>query len=87
MIIQATIQKWGNSLALRLTGPAKSIPDFKENMLVEINIQEEGIHVSPIHSKKKLLLFKEKELINGLSNHMAHADDALAKPNSKEWGD
>ena len=84
MLVQAMIQKWGNSLALRLTGPVRSIPNFKENMLVEISIQADGIQVAPV--EKKLLLLKEKDLLKGLTKYTAHAD-AVEKLNSEEFGD
>lgn len=86
MLIQATIQKWGNSLGLRLTGPARSIPNFKENMRVNISINESGIQVIPLHQEKKFFMFKEKELLKGLSSKTAHSD-ALATLNGEEFGD
>ena len=86
MIIQTTIQKWGNSLALRLTGPVRSIPDFKENMLVKISISETGIQVTSVRQEKKILMFTEKELLKGLSSKTAHSDE-LATLNSEEFGD
>ena len=38
MKIQSTIQKWGNSLAIRITGPLKTIPHFTADMPVEIEV-------------------------------------------------
>ena len=58
MKIQTTIQKWGNSLAIRITGPLKTIPHFTANMAVEIDVNERGLTVYPVARKKKLLLFK-----------------------------
>lgn len=75
MKVQTHIQKWGNSLALRLTGAIKTIPHFKENMLVEVEINEKGIQVFPIKSKQKKLPFTEKQLLKGLTPITAHADE------------
>jgi antitoxin MazE len=83
--VQTKIQKWGNSLALRLSGPIKSIPHFKANMLVDVEINEHGIQVqqtAPV--KKKRLPFSEAELLRGLTPKMIHKD-ALAKITSKEF--
>ena len=68
MQVQATIQKWGNSLALRLTGQLRTIPHFEENMRVNIEIQEEGIQVRPARDKLKKKLFREADLLRGLND-------------------
>ena len=74
MQVQATIQKWGNSLALRLTGQLRTIPHFEENMRVNIEIQEEGIQVRPARDKLKKKLFREADLLRGLNAWTSHSD-------------
>lgn len=75
MKVQSTIQKWGNSLAIRITGPVKTIPHFVANMPVEIDVRENGLTVRPILLKKKKLLFSEAQLLEGLTAKKAHADE------------
>lgn len=83
--MRTTIKKWGNSLALRLSGPMASIPHFEEDMLVDVEISEDGIQVRP--AKKEIKLpFKESDLLKGLSPKSAHADE-IAHLTSKELGD
>lgn len=78
MKVQTTIQKWGNSLAIRITGPLKTIPNFTANMPVEIDVNEKGLIIHPIVSKKrKLLLFNEEQLLKGLTAKKAHADEVI----------
>lgn len=78
MRIQTTIQKWGNSLAIRITGPLKTIPHFTANMPVEIEVNENGLTIHPITPKKrKLLLFNEAQLLNGLTAKKIHADEIV----------
>jgi len=85
MKIQTTIQKWGNSLAIRITGPLKTIPHFTANMPIEIEVNEEGLIIHPIAAKKrKLKIFKEAELLKGLNAKTAHADE-LIDINQKEF--
>ena len=86
MKIQTTIQKWGNSLAIRITGPLKSIPHFTENMLVEIDVNKNGLTIHPLIKKRKLHLFKEAQLLNGLNVKTAHADE-IALIQSGEFED
>lgn len=76
MKIHTTIQKWGNSLAIRITGPLKTIPRFSANMPIEIEVNKSGLTIHPfISQKRKLLLFKEAQLLKGLNSKKVHADE------------
>lgn len=76
MKIQTTIQKWGNSLAVRITGPLKTIPHFSADMPVEIDVKETGLTIRPIaRQKRKILHFTESQLLKGLTAKNAHADE------------
>jgi len=79
MRIHTKIQKWGNGLALRVGGPMRDIPHFKEGSEVDIEITEEGFTVKKSTLNKKLFPFSESRLIEGLTNELAHAD-LLATP-------
>lgn len=74
MKVTAKIQKWGNSLGLRISGAMKTIPHFKENMTVMVEVTEKGIYIFPLpkkisRKKLKLLLlpFTEEELLKDIS--------------------
>lgn len=72
---QAKIQKWGNSLAIRLTGPVKELLHLEEGMPVELEATESYVKISPAKKPKKLhFLYSESELIQGLDAYKAHAD-------------
>jgi antitoxin MazE len=75
MKIHTTVQKWGNSLAIRITGPLKTIPHFVANMPIEVEVNEKGLRIYPIVSRKKLRLFTEAQLLKGLTAKKAHADE------------
>lgn len=78
MKIHTTIQKWGNSLAIRITGPLKTIPNFTANMPVEIEVNERGITIHHVTQKKrKLLLFNEAQLLKGLTAEKVHSDEIV----------
>lgn len=75
MKLQATIQKWVNSLAIRITRLIKLIPHFTANMLIEIEMSEKGsIIQSIVAAKKKSLIFNESQLLKDLNANNAHAD-------------
>ena len=88
MRIEARIRKWGNSLALRVTGAMAQMPGFKEGGKVTVDVSADGIVVKPAPAEKCRveLPYSEQELIQGLSPETAHAD-ALAVPTGPEWGD
>lgn len=86
MRIQARIKKWGNSLALRLSGPLAAIPHFKADMLVNVEVTEEGIQVRPAKRKRGKLPFKESDLLKGLTPKKAHANE-LIRLTDKELGE
>ncbi len=75
MLVHAHIQKWGNSLALRITGPVRAIPNFKAGMEVDIQVSEEGIQVRPTYQHKLAMPFSEADLLKGLTPKKAHADE------------
>ena len=83
MKIQTTIQKWGNSLAIRITGPLKTIPHFTANMPIEIEVNKKGLTIHPLKVKKKLI-FNEAQLLKGLTPKKAHADE-MVEINPKEF--
>lgn len=87
MQMEANIQRWGNSLAVRLSGMARTIPKFEEGMPITIEILEDGIFirkanptVTPTH-----LPYSEAELLSGLTPYLAHADE-MASLSADEWG-
>ncbi|MCX7121361.1 MAG: transcriptional regulator [Gammaproteobacteria bacterium] len=78
MKIQAKIQKWGNSLGLRITGSMKTIPHFEENMNVTVEISEKGLYVYRKPKKltaRDILPFTLAELLEGLNEYTAHTDE------------
>lgn len=76
MIVETKIQKWGNSLALRVAGMMRDIPGFEDGTLVEVDVSETGFTVRRVENTPKLskLPYTEEELIAGLDPHTAHAD-------------
>lgn len=87
MHAQAKIQKWGNSLGLRLSGHMKSIPCFEEDMIVDVEITKHGIQIKPAHPiGSQKLLFTEAQLLKDLNEYTAHADELSSVLLSREHG-
>ena len=84
MIIHTKIQKWGNGLALRVGGVMRDIPHFEAETEVEVEIFEDGFSVrKKMPQTIKAFPFSESQLLNGMTQELAHAD-LLAKPLSSE---
>lgn len=79
MRTQATLQKWGNSVALRLSGNLKTIPNFEVGDTVDIDISEQGLVIQKVVKKP----LTEESLLAGLAAYTAHADE-LAQPTERE---
>lgn len=88
MKVETEIKKWGNSLALRVTGVMAEMPGFKEGARVVVDVSTDGFMVKPaVNAGKKIELpYSERELLEDLTPAKAHAE-ALATPTDFEMGD
>jgi antitoxin MazE len=84
MIVHTKIQKWGNGLALRVSGGMRDIPHFEEGTEVDVEIFEEGFLVKRSVAKKiNLFPYSECQLLEGLDQKTSHSD-LLTNPLSNE---
>lgn len=75
MKVHAKIQKWGNGLALRVSGVMREIPQLQEGTEVEIDVTETGFSVvRSTQNKKKLFPFSESQLIQALNDGQKRCD-------------
>ncbi|WP_422445878.1 MULTISPECIES: hypothetical protein [unclassified Endozoicomonas] len=70
MRTESTIKRWGNGLALRISGPMRDIPGFEEGMGVEVEIHADGLFI-----RRKVpagpLPYSEQELVASLKETLA----------------
>ncbi len=87
MRVEAEIKKWGNSLALRVTGIMAEMPQFKAGTRVTVDVSSEGLVVRPAVGRLGTLRFpySESALLTGITPETAHAD-VLANPTGVEVG-
>ena len=88
MKVETEIKKWGNSLALRVTGVMATLPNFKAGTKVIVDVTDEGFAVKPATKEKNRFGFPytESELLTDLTPGKAHADE-LAKLTLPEFGE
>ena len=87
MKTEASIQKWGNGLAIRVSGIMRDIPHFTEGTKVIVDVTEDGFTVKKVKpAPKKRLHFSEKELLKDMTPFGIHADE-IAILHDDELGD
>jgi len=78
--MQTKIQKWGNSLALRIPKSFALNVNLKQNELVDISIDKGKIIIAPIIQKEYSL----EELLKGVSENNLHSEFDTGAPAGKE---
>ena len=78
--MQIKIQKWGNSLALRIPKSFALNVNIKQNELVDLSIDKGKIIITPIAQKECSL----EELLEGVSENNLHSEFDTGAPAGKE---
>ena len=88
MQIETEVKKWGNSLALRITGIMAELPRFSEGTKVVVDVSEDGIVVKRMARKQDNFRFpySESDLLSDLTAESVHADE-LAQLSGTELGE
>ena len=77
----AKIQKWGNSLALRLPKALAEEADVQLDSAVEITVRDHAIVIEPVRAKRKYDL---EELLAGVKPGNLHGETDFGGPVGKE---
>lgn len=78
--MNSIIQKWGNSLALRIPKNLADDSGFSEGNAVELIAEKNKIIIRRKRRKKFLL----KELLNDINKNNLHSEIDFGKPTGKE---
>ncbi len=78
--MQTKVQKWGNSLALRIPKSFALNMNIKQNELVDLSIGDGKLIITPIPEKEYSL----KELLAGVSEDNLHGEFDTGTPVGKE---
>ena len=79
--MQTKVQKWGNSLALRIPKSFALNIDIKQNEFVDLSIGDGKLIITPITEKEYSL----KELLAGISEDNLHEEFDTGIPVGKEF--
>jgi antitoxin MazE len=78
--MQTKIQKWGNSLAIRIPKSFALDINLKQDELVDLSVDESKIVITPMGGKKYSL----EELLKGVSENNLHGEIDTGSPIGKE---
>lgn len=78
------IQKWGNSLALRIPKSYANEVNLKEGAAVDIKIEEDKIIISAKKKTKKKNKYSLEELLSNISPGNLHGEIDFGSPVGKE---
>ncbi|PRZ00173.1 antitoxin MazE [Jezberella montanilacus] len=78
--MQATIKKWGNSPALRISSSIMELAQLTVNQAVNINVLKGKIIIEPIAPKRTRL----DDLLAGITPDNIHAEESFGRPTGKE---
>jgi len=78
--MQATIKKWGNSPALRLSSSIMELAQLTVDQTVNINVLKGKIIIEPIAPKQTRL----EDLLSGITSDNIHAEESFGRPVGKE---
>jgi len=78
--MQATIKKWGNSPALRISSSIMALPQLTVNQAVNVNVVKGKIIIEPIAPKNTCL----EDLLAGITTDNIHREESFGRPVGKE---
>jgi antitoxin MazE len=81
--MNAKIQKWGNSLALRIPKSYAKEIQLKEGATVDLNLEENKIIISP-KKKKRRSKYTLEELVSKISPENRYEEIDFGPPVGKE---
>jgi antitoxin MazE len=77
--MKTKVQKWGNSLALRIPKPFALEINLEDNSDVNVSLQGGKIVIEPV--QKEFLL---EDLVKGITKNNRHTETDWGKPQGKE---
>ena len=77
--MQTTIQKWGNSLAVRIPGTLSKETGLKAGLSVEIFVENDNIVIKPVRKKYSL-----SELLVQVNESNLHHEMNMGEPKGRE---
>jgi len=78
--MQATIKKWGNSPALRISSSIMALAQLTVNQAVNVNVVKGKIIIEPIAPTNTRL----EDLLAGITTDNIHGEESFGRPVGKD---
>jgi antitoxin MazE len=78
--MESRVQKWGNSLAVRIPKPFASEVGLREDAQVELSINEGALVITPVTRHA----YRLADLLAGVRRSNLHAEVPTGQPRGKE---
>jgi len=78
--MQARIQKWGNSLAVRIPKTVATEAHLSQEAVVELSVAKGKLIIEPIKKQK----YRLEELVSGITDDNIHKEDIWGPAVGKE---
>jgi antitoxin MazE len=78
--VESRVQKWGNSLAVRIPKPFASEVGLSENAVVELSVNGRTLVVTPVASH----VYSLAQLLASVRRSNLHHETATGKPQGNE---
>ncbi len=78
--MRVRVQKWGNSLALRIPKPLAEDAEVKEGTILNLAVSEGAVVATPVSTRKWSL----KQLLAGVKKKNLHDEVDLGRPVGRE---
>ena len=78
--MQAKIQKWGNSLAIRIPKSIATEAKLGQAAIVELAVAKGKLTIAPVKNRK----FRLKDLVAGITEENIHDEDTWGRAVGKE---
>ena len=78
--MRVRVQKWGNSLAVRIPKPLAEDAEVKEGTILNLAVSEGAVVATPVSARKWSL----KQLLAGVKKKNLHEEVDLGRPVGRE---
>jgi len=78
--MRVRVQKWGNSLALRIPKPFAEDAEVEEGVVLDLAVSRGKLVASPVRRKK----FSLKQLLSKVSKKNLHGEEDFGPPVGRE---
>lgn len=79
MVVRTRVQRWGNSLAIRIPKPFAEGAGLRASSEVEVSLEKGQVRLTPVRTRWKL-----RQLLAGVTRKNLHSEVDTGSPRGRE---